>query len=328
MIPTYRSRLVSAGLCFLLAVPAVAAPAPETSELTLEQIMADPDWIGNPPEDPYWSDDGRSIYYEREREGIGEQKKDLYRVDSREGRPARRSASSPPNASRADAPGERNRQRTRKVYVVAGDIFVKDLKTGARCDRSPARRRTESEPHFLADGRRIWFRRGDDLLVYDVESGLLSQPAELKLDKDPADKEAHDVPARSSRPASSTSSARSRRRRSASARRTGRVQRADPTRRAAPLVPGQEGQDRDPLPLPFRRLARRRHLPETGRERVQAVEDAAVRHRERQRRDQGRAPQGRRRGAGRPSPSSSSTSGSTSGTTSTGPSCRGSRTIR
>ena len=46
----------------------------------------------------------------------------------------------------------------------------------------------ESEPHFLADGRRVWFRRGDDLLVYDVESGLLSQPAELKLDKDPADK--------------------------------------------------------------------------------------------------------------------------------------------
>jgi dipeptidyl aminopeptidase/acylaminoacyl peptidase len=187
MIPTYRSRLVSAGLCLLLAVPAIAAPASETSELTLEQIMADPDWIGNPPEDPYWSDDGRSIYYERQREGIGEQKKDLFRVDVSRGKAGEAVRVDPAERAREDAPGERNRQRTRKVYVREGDIFVKDLKTGKvrQVTRTEAE---ESAPHFLADGRRVWFRRGDDLLVYDVESGLLSQPAELKLDKDPADK--------------------------------------------------------------------------------------------------------------------------------------------
>ncbi len=188
MMPTYRSRLVSAGLCLLLAVPAISlAATPEASELTLEQIMADPDWIGNPPEDPYWSDDGRSIYYERQREGIGEQKKDLFRVDVSRGTAGEAVRIDPAERGREDAPGERNRQRTRKVYAFAGDIFVKDLKTGKvrQVTRTEAE---ESEPHFLADGRRVWFRRGDDLLVYDVESGLLSQPAELKLDKDPADK--------------------------------------------------------------------------------------------------------------------------------------------
>jgi dipeptidyl aminopeptidase/acylaminoacyl peptidase len=191
MMPIHRSRLVSAGLCLLLAVPAIsagAAPAtPEASELTLEQIMADPDWIGNPPEDPYWADDGRSIYYERQREGIGEQKKDLFRVDVSRGAAGEAVRIDPAERGRADAPGERNRQRTRKVYALAGDIFVKDLKTRAvrQITRTEAE---ESEPHFLADGRRVWFRRGDDLLVYDVESGLLSQPAELKLDKDPAEK--------------------------------------------------------------------------------------------------------------------------------------------
>ena len=185
MMPTYRSRLLSAGLCLLLAVPAIAAS--ETSELTLEQIMADPDWIGNPPEDPYWADDGRSVYYERQREGIGEQKKDLFRVDVSRGKAGEAVRIDPAERGREDAPGERNRQRTRKVYAFAGDIFVKDLKTGKV--RQVTRTETEeSEPHFLADGRRVWFRRGDDLLVYDVESGLLSQPAELKLDKDPADK--------------------------------------------------------------------------------------------------------------------------------------------
>ncbi|MGP0082329.1 MAG: hypothetical protein ACLP0B_01695, partial [Steroidobacteraceae bacterium] len=33
------------------------------AELTLEKIMADPDWIGAPVQDAYWAVDGRSEYY-------------------------------------------------------------------------------------------------------------------------------------------------------------------------------------------------------------------------------------------------------------------------
>src|SRR4051812_49942944 len=88
MMTTHRSRWIAGGLCLLLAMPATAAtaagaapPIAAASQLTLEQIMADPDWIGNPPENPYWSDHGRSIYYERGREGAGKQRKDLYLVE-------------------------------------------------------------------------------------------------------------------------------------------------------------------------------------------------------------------------------------------------------
>ena len=150
--------------------------------------MADPDWIGNPPEDPYWSDDGRSIYYERQREGIGRAEEGpLPRRRLARARPARRSASIPPSAAGRTPPASATASGPARSTSFAGDIFVKDLKTGKvrQVTRTEA---DESEPHFLADGRRVWFRRGDDLLVYDVESGLLSQPAELKLDKDPADK--------------------------------------------------------------------------------------------------------------------------------------------
>jgi dipeptidyl aminopeptidase/acylaminoacyl peptidase len=191
MIPRNRSRFIAGGLALFLATSAgaaAAAPAEPagapSSPLTLEQIMADPDWFGNPPEAPYWSDDGTALYYTREREGIGPQRKDLYRVDLATGKavmidPARR--------SKADAKGERNLQGTRKVYLVNGDVYVKNLRTGevrqvTRLDG------VEADPHFLADGRRIWFHRGTDVFVYDVESGLTSQPAVLKLDKDPAEK--------------------------------------------------------------------------------------------------------------------------------------------
>ena len=188
-----RNRAAAGGLCLLLALPAGAASAPDTaapeaSPLTLEQIMADPDWMGNPPEDPYWSDDGRSIYYERQREGVGPQRKDLYRVDLSTGAAGKAVPIDPAQRAKADGRGERNRQRTRKVYVLKGDVFAKDLRTGevrqlTRTDMG------EADPHFLADGRRVWFHRGTDIFVYDLETGTLSQPAVLRLEKDPLDKE-------------------------------------------------------------------------------------------------------------------------------------------
>ncbi len=188
MIPSSRHRFVAGTLCLLLALPVAAAPPAGPS---LEQIMADPDWIGNPPEDPYWSDDGKSVYYEREREGIGQQRKDLYRVDL--GADAAGTAGDavlidPAGRARADARGELNLQRTRKVYLVKGDVYVKDLRTGEvrQITRTDA---AETDPHFLADGRRIWFHRGEEIWVYDLESGLTSQPAALKLDRDPLDKD-------------------------------------------------------------------------------------------------------------------------------------------
>jgi dipeptidyl aminopeptidase/acylaminoacyl peptidase len=203
MMTTDRSRSLSriaGGLCLLLAMPALSAmpataataagtapAAADPAQLTLEQIMSDTDWIGNPPEDPYWSDDGHAIYYERERDGEGRQKKDLYRVDVAAGVVGKAVRIDPAERSRADAPGERNRQRTRKVYAREGDLFIKDLRTGAV--RQVTRTGDVGDgPGFLADGRRVWFRAGDDVFVYDVESGLLSKVASLKLAKDPADK--------------------------------------------------------------------------------------------------------------------------------------------
>jgi dipeptidyl aminopeptidase/acylaminoacyl peptidase len=179
-------RLTAATLSLLLALPAGAAPAAAASPVTLEQIMADSDWIGNPPEDPYWSDDGRSVYYERERDGEGKNPKDLFRVDLASGQTVK---VEPADLGKADAPGgDRSRDRKWKVYARQGDIFLKDLATGnvRQITRTAER---ETAPRFLADGRRFSFRRGPAVLVYDTASGLTSQPADIKLEKDPAEKD-------------------------------------------------------------------------------------------------------------------------------------------
>jgi len=183
-----RIRFTAASLCLLIALPAGVRPtaAAETPPLTLERIMADPDWIGNPPENAYWADDGLSLYYERERDGEGKNPKDLYRLDLTGGQTVK---IEPADRGTVDAPGgDRSRDRKWKTYAREGDIFLKDLTTGAvhQITRSAER---EGDPHFLADGQRIAFRRGAAVLVYDPASGLISQPAEIRLDKDPADKD-------------------------------------------------------------------------------------------------------------------------------------------
>ena len=77
-----RIALACAVLCGSLLVDAPPAAAAE-AELTLEKIMSDPDWISRRPENPYWSDDGRTIYYQRKRQGS--EIRDLYALDAASG---------------------------------------------------------------------------------------------------------------------------------------------------------------------------------------------------------------------------------------------------
>src|SRR5215510_11187741 len=76
-----RLFTLTAELLLLFALTALATPAAAASpqEVTLEKIMSHPDWIGAPPEDPYWADDGRAVYFERKR--AGSEIDDLYRLE-------------------------------------------------------------------------------------------------------------------------------------------------------------------------------------------------------------------------------------------------------
>ncbi|HKH48575.1 MAG TPA: prolyl oligopeptidase family serine peptidase [Thermoanaerobaculia bacterium] len=181
-------RLATAVPLLLLAVLASAAvpfAAAETSAgVTLEKIMSDPDWIGTPPENPYWADDGRAVYFERKR--TGSEVRDLYRLelDGEDGTSVRVTDE---ERGQADvAGGDVSEDRAWKVYSRQGDLYLKDLKTGAIRQLT----RTgdpETEPRFLAGDTRISFRRGTSLYVYELPTSLISQPAELHLEKDPAE---------------------------------------------------------------------------------------------------------------------------------------------
>ena len=149
--------------------------------------MSDPDWIGAPPEDPYWADDGQAVYYERKR--TGEAVKDLYRLklDAAQGGAPVRVADE--ERGQVDvAGGDLSEDGAWKVYARQGDLYLKDLRTGAirQLTRTAD---AETAPRFLAGDTRISFRRGNAIFIYELPTSLISQPAELRLEKDPKEAE-------------------------------------------------------------------------------------------------------------------------------------------
>jgi dipeptidyl aminopeptidase/acylaminoacyl peptidase len=196
-----RSRAVAPAAALLLVLvgwpagaPAAAAPLPQATspedapgELTLEQIMADPDWIGNPPERPYWSGDGRAVYFEQKRQGSP--LRDLYRLQLGERQPRLVGDAERGRAGAAD--GDVSRDRRRRVYARDGDLFIEELATGA-IRQLTRTAEAKSDPKFMAGGDRVAFRVKEAVFVYDLRSGLIGQAADLRLAKDPAEQEPGD----------------------------------------------------------------------------------------------------------------------------------------
>src|ERR1700710_2430041 len=116
---TLVSRRCIAAL--LLAAPLFAYPGRAASPpVTLEQIMAAPDWIGNPPERPYWGAEGRSVYYEQKRPDS--EIRDLVRLDVATG--ASRIVPPSERGTVDAAEGDWSLDRKWKVYSRHGDIYL------------------------------------------------------------------------------------------------------------------------------------------------------------------------------------------------------------
>jgi len=173
-------RLLLATLVALTALPAAAAT---TAPLNMETIMANPDWVGQPVEMPYWSVDGRSLYYSVKRDGSPV--RDLYRVDPASGSSVKLD---PAAMAKADGPAVCDRTHQHAAFILHGDVFVVDLASGQRHQVTVTAQR-ESSPQFSADGRSLQFRAGNDWYRYNLASAVTAPVALLKFADDPQAKQ-------------------------------------------------------------------------------------------------------------------------------------------
>jgi dipeptidyl aminopeptidase/acylaminoacyl peptidase len=161
------------------ALPALfASPLASAQTLTLDRIMADPDWIGSSVEQAWWSWDGKQALYLRKRDGATI--RDVWQVPATGGTPARVG-----DAARAGLDAAQpvyDATRTRMAYARNGDIFVRDLRNGAltQLTRSDAQ---ESLPQWSRDGGLVW-RAGNDWFRWTAANGVV-QAANVQTVDDP-----------------------------------------------------------------------------------------------------------------------------------------------
>jgi dipeptidyl aminopeptidase/acylaminoacyl peptidase len=156
-----------------------AAAAADTPPLTLETIMADPDWMGPAVLDPYWSADGREVYYSLKRQGSP--LTDLHKIVLAGGADA---IVEPAARVNADMPAVYDRSGARAAFIRNGDVFVRIVASGKLLQITRTPQKKES-PQFSADGKLLSFRSDNDWFVHDFASGITSPAAVLKTEKDP-----------------------------------------------------------------------------------------------------------------------------------------------
>lgn len=227
MRPLARLALLLAPLAFAANVPAQPA-----TPLTLHQVMADPDWIGPPVEQAWWSWDGTRAYYTLKREGGTV--RDTY-VQAIDGGAATRID----GAERADIDAMNpvlDPQRTRMAFVRNGDVFVRDLRSGA-LDQLTRTEAVETQLQWSRDGALAW-RSGQEWFRWSARDGV-GQAAVLKAEDDPA-KPPKDDELRERQMRYFETLRRERERREAAREQNEAWRRADPTRPPAPVYLGKD----------------------------------------------------------------------------------------
>jgi len=168
------------------ASPAITTNSQPTL-LTLEQIMADPDWMGRQPTSAYWADNSLSVYYQQKQQASPVS--DLWH----------KSRNEQGNGNKVEltqlhlhAYENRvlNQNKDTAAWVFEGNVFVKNLANNELKQLT----KDNKQPNnlvFLHDGR-LSFQSGNAIYAIHPEHGLYEQLVTWKFANEPTAVEAPD----------------------------------------------------------------------------------------------------------------------------------------
>ncbi len=177
-------RTLPLSLLLLAALGGAAHAAP--TPITIEQAMADPDWIGPPVESAWWSWNSQQVEYQLKR--TGSPVRDTFRQPVTGG-----AASQVADDQRGSLDVENpvyDSARQRAAFVRNGDVFLRDLRSGALTQLTRSTEKA-SAVNFARDGGVIW-RTGQNWFHWTAAGGV-QQVASLKAEKNPDDAPKADV---------------------------------------------------------------------------------------------------------------------------------------
>ncbi len=165
-----------------IIAPDVAKTSSEQStKITLEQIMADPDWIGRAPESWYWGDDSNSIYFKQKQ--LGNPLRDLFVKKMHESTLNGRKVNLANMHLVADKNAVLNQQGSHKVYTFKGNVFVKNI-ADQSVQQLTYTSAHESQPLFLTNGN-VAYRVGNVFYEHNIRNGQVIELANLHMSDKP-----------------------------------------------------------------------------------------------------------------------------------------------
>ena len=160
-----------------VAVVQLAAQAPRSGGLTLtiDQIMEGPDFAGTAPSDVRWSADGQQVYFRWKT--TAEKRDGTYVFDPFGGAPRRLSEDEEREAPPIS--GNENLDGTKKLFVQEGDVYLLDLKTGAR-RRLTNTIAVESNPGFTLNSDHVFYTSDNNLYLMSLSNGTIEQLTDFR----------------------------------------------------------------------------------------------------------------------------------------------------
>jgi dipeptidyl aminopeptidase/acylaminoacyl peptidase len=146
--------------------------------LTIDNIMRGPALVGYEPARVRWSYDSEHVYFQWKRHTDKEDAPmDTYTAN-RDGSGLRKLSDAEARQLPA-ANGDTSKDKRLMVYASAGDLYVIDNTSGKILQLTKTTE-IEANPHFLPDGKRIWFTRGGNVYVMSLDSGMLVQMTDIR----------------------------------------------------------------------------------------------------------------------------------------------------
>ena len=183
-----RITALSVALSASLGAQATSAPSSAPFDFSIRNIMRGPELYGRAPTNVRWSADGRWIHFLWNAAGT-DWREPLrpYRVRAVAGaQPERLSAAQGDSAAPFIAEGPLSPDRRARVVEALGDIWLVTVRDGSvrRLTQTVA---AESRPTFSADGRTVYFVRGNDAYSLSLSDGTTRQLTDIRTGPAPVD---------------------------------------------------------------------------------------------------------------------------------------------
>ncbi|GAA4743967.1 S9 family peptidase [Flavisolibacter ginsenosidimutans] len=138
--------------------------------LTVEKIMRDPKWMGTSPSNPYWSADGRYLFFSWNPDKA--ESDSLYYITLSDRTPKKATVQMQQNIPSFNSIVY-NTAKTAYTYTKDGDLFYVDAQK--REHRVTQTVEAENSPQFIERDAKIAFTRAQNIYAFDIASGLTAQ---------------------------------------------------------------------------------------------------------------------------------------------------------